>query len=539
MSWESLDAAAAQGMSVAHLASEHPDRVAILSESDRRTYAELNDRVNRVARALRRAGLERGDGVALVSPNRIEFAEVFFATQRCGLRLTPVSWHLTPEEIAYVVEDSGARALMIDAALAETAGPAGAAPQLTLKLAIGGPVAGFDAFEATLAAESGANIEGASLGDLMLYTSGTTGRPKGVRRELPDPERAVLGYKLLVGAFDFRPGESDITLATGPLYHSGPINLCLSIPVNNGIPTFLMEKWEAEKMLRLLQEHSVTHTFCVPTMFRRLLSLPAAVREAYDVDRLRFIIHGAAPTPVDDKRAIIEWFGPIVTEIYAATEGMGSLVSSAEWLAHPGTVGRPNPDGLRILAEDGSEVPAGEIGTVYLLPPGGANFAYHGDAAKTAAAMRDGFFTVGDMGYVDDAGYLFLTGRSAELILSGGTNVYPAEIDDVILAHPQVADAAAVGTPDADWGEVVKAVVVPAPGAAHDEALVASILDHCRERLATIKQPRSVAFVDTIPAARPAKSCAAGCAIDTRADRPAAAAAAAARKTEMSNTSLD
>jgi long-chain acyl-CoA synthetase len=486
-------------MSVAYLAAQHPERVAILSESDRRTYAELNARVNRVARSLRDAGLQRGDGVALVSPNRIEFAEVFFATQRCGLRLTPVSWHLTAEEIAYVVADSRARALVIDAKLADTAAAAGAAPDLALKLAIGGSVPDFEDFEAALAARSGADIDDASLGDLMLYTSGTTGRPKGVRRELPDPERAVLGYKMLVGAFDFRPGERDITLATGPLYHSGPINLCLSIPVNNGIPTFLMEKWEAEKMLRLLQEHSVTHTFCVPTMFRRLLSLPAATREAYDVSALRFIIHGAAPTPVDDKRAIIEWFGPIVTEIYAATEGMGSLVGSAEWLAHPGTVGRPNPDNIRILAEDGSAVPAGEIGTVYLLPAGGANFEYHGDSAKTSAAMRDGFFSVGDMGYVDDAGYLFLTGRSAELILSGGTNVYPAEIDEVILTHPHVADAAAVGVPDADWGEVVKAIIVPAAGHTADAALEAAILAHCRERLATIKQPRSIAFVDEIP----------------------------------------
>ena len=499
MSWDSLDAAAAQGMSIAYIAAPHPERIAILSERGSRSYAELNTRVNQLARSLRAAGLERGDGVALVSPNCIEFAEVFFATQRCGLRLTPVSWHLTPEEIAYIVADSRARALVIHARLAETAGPAGSVPDLVLKLSIGGALPGFGDFETALADHDGDDIDGPSLGDVMLYTSGTTGRPKGVRRALPDPERAVLGYKLLVAAFDFRAGEHDITLATGPLYHSGPINLCLSIPVNNGIPTFLMDQWDAEKMLRLIEEHQVTHTFCVPTMFRRLLSLPQATRKSYDISKLRFIIHGAAPTPVEDKRAIIEWFGPIVTEIYAATEGMGSLVTSKEWLAHPGSVGRPSPDNIRILGEDGSPVPAGETGTVYLLPAGGGDFEYQGDREKTAAAKRDGFFSVGDRGYLDDDGYLFLTGRSAELILSGGTNVYPAEIDEVILAHPQVRDAAAVGVDDDEWGEVVKAVVVPEPGADADAALASSILEHCRKRLATIKLPRSVDFTDEIP----------------------------------------
>jgi long-chain acyl-CoA synthetase len=234
-------------------------------------------------------------------------------------------------------------------------------------------------------------------------------------------------------------------------------------------------------------------------MFRRLLALPEAVRRRYDVSSLRFVIHGAAPCPVEDKRAIIEWFGPIVTELYAATEGMGTLVSSEEWLKRPGTVGRPAPENVRILDEAGLPVPTGEIGTVWLRPVAGADFEYHGDADKTRGAHRAGFFTVGDVGHLDADGYLFLTGRTAEVVITGGTNVYPAEIDGVVLAHPDVEDAAVVGVPDPEWGEVLKAVVVPAPGVAADAALSRSILDHCEAKLPSFKRPRSLEFADEIP----------------------------------------
>ncbi|MGI9589788.1 MAG: AMP-binding protein, partial [Myxococcota bacterium] len=402
-------------------------------------------------------------------------------------------------EVAYVAADCGARALIVAAGFAEAAGRADdQAGSASLRLAIGGPLPGYDDFEATVAGASGEDPADPRLGDTMLYTSGTTGRPKGVRRALPDPAKAVLGYKLLSAVFDFRPDEADIALATGPLYHSGPINLCLAIPINHGIPTYLMEKWDAEEMLRLIAKHRVTHTFCVPTMFRRLLALPEEVRASYDLSTLRFVIHGAAPTPVEDKRAIIEWLGPIVTEIYAATEGMGSLVSSEEWLVRPGTVGRPAGQ-VRIVDERGEPVPPGAIGTVFLQPVGGGDFEYHGDAEKTSGAKRDGYFTVGDMGYVDDEGYLFLTGRSAEVVICGGTNVYPAEVDAVLLEHPAVRDGAAVGVPDAEWGEVVRAVVALESDASAGEALAADILAHCRAVLPTFKTPRGVDFVDEIP----------------------------------------
>jgi long-chain acyl-CoA synthetase len=499
VSFASLDEAAARGMSLAWQASQHPERTAIFSAAGDCTFALLNERVNRVAHALRAAGLQPGDGVALLCMNRTEFAEVFFATQRSGLRLTPINWHMRPEEVAYVAADCGARALLVDARFPEAsalaAEQAGAAE---LRLAIGGSLPGYGDYEAAIADASGEDVSDPRLGDTMLYTSGTTGRPKGVRRAMPDPEKAVLGYKLLSAVFDFRPDEADVALATGPLYHSGPINLCLAIPINHGIPTYLMEKWDAERMLGLISKHRVTHTFCVPTMFRRLLALPDEVRSAADLSTLRFVIHGAAPTPVEDKQAIIEWLGPIVTEIYAATEGMGCLVSSAEWLARPGTVGRPSGD-IRIVDEQGEPVPRGSVGTVFLQPVGGGDFEYHGDTEKTAGAKRDGYFTVGDLGYLDDEGYLFLTGRSAEVIISGGTNIYPAEIDAVLLRHPAVRDGAAVGVPDAEWGEVVKAVVALEADATPGDALAEEILAHCKSELATYKTPRNVDFVEEIP----------------------------------------
>lgn len=499
MSFDDLDAAAACGMSLAFQAAAHPGRVAIVSARGDRSFAELNDRTNRTARALRALGVAAGDGVALLSPNRPEFAEVFFACQRIGARLTPINWHLTADEIAYIVDDSGAVALCADAELEEAARRAAAAPQLRGRIAIGTSLDGFTPFEEAIASESGRDIDDPRLGDTMLYTSGTTGRPKGVRRAMPEPRKAVEGMKLLSAVFGFDPNGRDTALATGPLYHSGPIHLCLSIPINAGIPTILMERWRPEEMLRLIAEHGVTHTYCVPTMFSRLLALPAETRSAYDVSSLRFVIHGAAPCRVEDKHAIIEWFGPIVTEIYAATEGMGTLVTSQEWLAKPGTVGRPAPDAVRILDEHGAALPAGETGTVFIRPMAGAEFEYWGAPDKTRDALRDGYFTVGDMGHLDGDGYLFLTGRSAEVIISGGTNVYPAEIDGALVSHPAVADAAAFGAADPDWGEVVHAAVVARPDTEPSEELAAALLTHYAALLPSYKRPRAIRFLTEIP----------------------------------------
>ncbi|MEZ4216575.1 MAG: AMP-binding protein [Myxococcota bacterium] len=494
-------AAARVGMSLSHRASLHPERDAIRCEHGDRTFAALNARANRLLRALRARGLRAGDGVAIVSRNRPEFAEAFFACLRGGLRFTPVNWHGSEDEIAYVVADCEARALVCDAAFAPAAARAreAAGARLDVRLAVGGALDAFEPFEDALAPESGDDVEDASLGDTMLYTSGTTGRPKGVRRAPPEPDTAAVGLQLLIGVFDFRADAGDVSLATGPLYHSGPLNLCLNAPLSAGVPVVLMDKWDARRMLALLERHGVTHTFCVPTMFHRLLALPEGERRACDTSRLRFVIHGAAPTPVEDKRRMIEWLGPILTEIFASTEGPGTFVSSQEWLARPGTVGRPAPGAVRILDERGAELPPGEVGVVHLRAAPGASFEYFKDAEKTRAAQRDGFYTVGDVGYLDDEGYLFLTGRSAELAIVGGTNVYPAEIDDVLLLHDAVEDAAAFGVPSAEWGEEIEAIVALAPDASPGDALAEALRAHCRERLPTIKIPRRIAFVERVP----------------------------------------
>jgi long-chain acyl-CoA synthetase len=494
-------AAASVGMSLSYRAAQHPDRDAIRCEHGDRSFAELNARTNRLVRALRARGLAAGDGVAIVSHNRPEFAEVQFACLRAGLRLTPVNWHGTPDEVAYIVDDCEARALVVDGALPASASRARAlaGSRLLAALAVGEGVDGFEGYEEALASEPAHDIADPVLGDVMLYTSGTTGRPKGVRRAAPDPTAAGLAQRAMTAVFGYRADVGDVSLATGPLYHSGPLNICMQWPISAGLPVVLMDRWDAERMLALIEQHRVTHTFCVPTMFHRLLALPDEVRGRYDVSTLRFIIHGAAPTPVEDKRRIIEWFGPIVTEIFAATEGPGTFVSSQEWLERPGTVGRPDPANVRIVGDDGTPMPTGEPGTVYLRAAGGARFEYFKSPEKTEAAFDGEFFTVGDVGYLDDEGYLFLTGRSAELILIGGTNVYPAEIDDALLQHPAVRDAAAVGVPNAEWGEEVKAVVSLAPGHAPSPGLAREILDHCRVTLPTIKVPRSLDFVDEVP----------------------------------------
>jgi len=364
---------------------------------------------------------------------------------------------------------------------------------------MGGPLPGFERYEAALGEQLGHDIDDPQLGDTMLYTSGTTGRPKGVRRAPPDPAIAGLALQAMTAVFGYRADEGDVSLATGPLYHSGPLNICMQWPISSGLPVVLMDRWTAEGMLERIERHRVTHTFCVPTMFHRLLALPEEARRRYDISTLRFIIHGAAPTPVEDKHRIIEWFGPIVTEIFASTEGPGTFMSSEEWLKRPGTVGRPNPDDVRIVGTDGSEMPTGEPGTLYLRAAAGSRFEYFKAKEKTESAFDGDFFTVGDVGYLDEEGYLFLTGRSAELILIGGTNVYPAEIDDALLLHPAVHDAAAIGVPDEEWGEVVKAVVSLAQGFEPSDALAREIVDHCSERLPTLKLPRSVDFVDEVP----------------------------------------
>jgi len=489
---EELDAAG-RGMLLALHARRRPERLALDGPGGPRSFATLNAGANRLARALRARGLRAGDAVALLCSNRAEFVEALYATLRAGLRLTPVNWHLTAEEIGYVVRDCEARAVLADARFAAAATRL---PEVPVRLAIGGAIDGFESYDSALAAASPEDIADPQLGAAMIYTSGTTGRPKGVLRAPAPPERALAPY---IESAGFR-AEGDLALLCGPLYHTAPLRLGLMVPLSMGVGAVLMDRWEAEAMLALVAERRCTHTHVVPTMFYRLAALPDAVRSAFDLTSLRWVLHGAAPCPPELKARMIGWLGPVVWEYYAGTEGSGTLIGPADWLARPGSVGRPVPGvTVRILDDEGRAVPDGTEGTVYIRAAGGARFEYFKDPAKTAATYRGELFTMGDVGRLDAEGHLHLTGRSAEVIISGGVNIYPTETDAALLAHPAVADAAAIGVPDPEWGEAVKAVVVLRAGERPSSTLADAIIGHCRTCIAAYKCPRSVDFVEALP----------------------------------------
>ena len=486
-----------KGMATAVYATAHPDRMAVISEFGDRTFRELNERTNQLVRALRQLGAGHGDTVALVCRNRPEFVEVYEAVLRAGLRLTPINWHLTAEEIAYIVDDSGAVVVIGDASFADTlvvtAKLLAGSPAL---LAVGGDIDGFASYDDALAAQDATNIDDPEPGGAMLYTSGTTGRPKGVRRAMG---LAPALYRLH-SRNSPHAGDTNRSLVTGPLYHAAPLSISLTAPLAAGLGLVLMDAWSPEETLRLIEQHGITHTHLVPIMFHRLLSLDDDAKQRYDLSSLKLVLHGAAPCPVDVKRRMIEWWGPVIEEYYAATEGGGTYINSKDWLERPGSVGKANIGStVLVRAEDGSDAAPGEIGTVWFKRSEIEPFEYHGDPEKTASVHRGDFFTLGDMGYMDEDGYVFLTGRTAELIISGGVNIYPAEIDAVLLEHPAVGDVACVGVPNDEWGEEVKAVVEVRDGYAAGDELARELVAFCRDRLAHFKCPHTVDFVDDLP----------------------------------------
>ncbi len=491
--------AAGQGMTLAYWAARQPDVPAIISDAGDRTYAELNADANRLARALRARGVTAGDSLGLMCSNRPEFPTVLGTTLRSGLRLTTINWHLTGEEAGYILNDCEAKVFVADARFADAAKAAlDHAPNATVRIAVGGEIDGFETWESLLEGQDGSDIDDPTIGGQMLYTSGTTGRPKGVNRPRNPEAAKLVAAGVLSGPTNYEPGVS-VNLCTGPLYHAAPLAFSLSIPLLAGATVVLMDGWSAADTLRLIEEHKVTHIHMVPTMFHRLLSLPDDVKQNADIESVTYIVHGAAPCPVSVKQGIIEWFGPVVNEYYAATEGSGTTIGSEEWLKKPGTVGKPpTPDHIRILDDDGNDLPAGEIGTVYLKAPPG-RFEYYKDPEKTASSYRDTHFTLGDVGYLDEDGYLFLTDRSANLIISGGVNVYPAEVEAEMIAHPAVGDVAVIGVPDDEWGEVVVAVVEPQPDVEPSEELAAELIAFARDRLAHYKCPRRVDFRAELP----------------------------------------
>lgn len=487
-------------MVLALWAALQPDDLAIASPHGTRTFRELNARANQLTRGLRSRGFAAGDSIALLCSNRPEFAEVLAAAHRSGLRLTPINWHLTADEAGYILDDCEAKVLVVDARFAETARAAASrAPMATVLLAVGGAIDGFESYDAAIGTHDPSNIDDPTIGGTMLYTSGTTGRPKGVYRPLGAAAAATQTASARLSAAMAAEGPS-MHLCTGPLYHAAPLAFSLAVPLAQGMGVVLMDGWDAEETLRLIEAYRITHTHMVPTMFHRLLSLPEAVRSKYDTSSLRFVIHGAAPCPVPVKRALLEWWGPIVYEYYAATEGGATFVAPEEWLARPGTVGKPlTKDYIRILDDGGQELPAGEVGTIYLYGAASAGFAYYKDAAKTAAAFRDDHFTLGDVGYLDEDGYLFLTDRSADVLISGGVNIYPAEVEAVLIAHTAVGDVAVIGVPNDEWGEEVKAVVETQPGVLGSPTLEAELIGWCQGRLARFKCPRTIDFVPELP----------------------------------------
>jgi long-chain acyl-CoA synthetase len=487
-----------RGMLPSYWAERQGDRVALISPFGDRTFAEVNANANRLVRALRARGVTAGDGVALMCSNRPEFLEVLAASQRDGLRLTTVNWHLTGEEVGYIVDDCDAAAFIADARFADAAREAAAlAPNVRARIAVGGDIEGFESWDDVIAPEQGDDIDDPTLGMTMLYTSGTTGRPKGVHRRT-NPAAVLELARLAL----YDP-DQHVHLCTGPLYHAAPLSFSLAAPATGGVPIVLMDNWSAEETLRLVEQHRVTHTHLVPTMFHRLLSLPADVKARYDPSSLFIVIHGAAPCPVHVKQRMIEWWGPVLWEYYAATEGSGTLVGSTEWLTKPGTVGKPNPvDQVKVFDGDGSEAAPNTIGTVFLKAPAKieeGRFEYYKSPDKTAGSYRGEYFTLGDVGYLDSDGYLFLTDRSAHLIISGGVNIYPAEVEAALIEHPAVGDVGVIGAPDDDWGEVVVAVVEPQPGIVGTDKLATELIEWCRARIAHYKCPRRVEFVEALP----------------------------------------
>ncbi|MGW6360390.1 acyl-CoA synthetase [Streptomyces sp. NPDC055092] len=481
-------------------ATADPGRTVLVApDGEEWTAGRLHADVNKLVHGLRAAGLERGDAFAVVLPNGVEFFTAFLAASQAGLYLVPVNHHLVGPEIAWIVADSGAKVLIAHERFAEQAVAAAdeAALPAGRRYAVG-TVDGFRPYAQLLDGQPESVPDDRTLGWVMNYTSGTTGRPRGIRRPLPGklPEETYLGGFL--GIFGIKPFDDNVHLVCSPLYHTAVLQFA-GASLHIGHTLVLMDKWNPEDMLRLIDTFKCTHTHMVPTQFHRLLALPDSIRSAYDVSAMRHAIHGAAPCPDHVKRAMIDWWGHSVEEYYAASEGGGAFATAEDWLKKPGTVGKAWPiSELAVFDDDGNRLPAGELGTVYMKMSTGG-FSYHKDETKTKKNRIGDFFTVGDLGILDEDGYLFLRDRKIDMIISGGVNVYPAEIESALLTHPAVADAAAFGIPNDDWGEEVKAVVEPAEGHAATDTLAAEILAHCERRLAGYKRPKTVDFIETMP----------------------------------------
>jgi acyl-CoA synthetase (AMP-forming)/AMP-acid ligase II len=487
-------------------AAEHPDRPAVITGSGHVvTFAELEAASCRLAQALRVHGLEAGDHVALVLPNDHRTHEVAWAAQRSGLYYTLVNTHLAPEEAAYIVNDCGAKVLITSSRLADLAAALiELTPDVGLRLMVtmdgNATTEGYQDYDSFVAGHPSTPLESETEGSPMLYSSGTTGRPKGIRRDLtghPFGADATLA-PMLTHLMGYRDG--DVYLSPAPLYHSAPLVWSMTVQRLGGT-VVVMERFDPEQCLQLIEQYGVTHGQFVPTMFVRMLKLPDATRAAYDLSSVKSIVHAAAPCAPEVKRRMIDWWGPVVNEYYSGTEGGGMTWATAtEALERPGTVGRALFGVIHICADDGSEAVTGEDGVVWFDSGQLARFEYNNDPEKTRQTFNEhGWSTLWDVGHLDADGFLYLTDRKLFMIVSGGVNIYPQEIEDVLVLHPAVADVAVFGVPEPEMGEEVKAVVQPAPGVMASPELAEEIMVFCRERLSHYKCPRSVDFTEALP----------------------------------------
>ncbi len=478
-------------------AASAPHRPAVILGDRVVTYGELEARSNRFAHALRSAGLEVGGHLAVLMENRAEYFEVVWGALRAGLLVTPINWHLSTVEAAYIVGDCGASALVASAPRADVVAGIDA-PALTVRLAVGGPIDGFDSYERTLAAQPSTPLDDECEGNWMFYSSGTTGRPKGIRQTrvgapLGEPTPFTGMLRLLYGG-----DEQTRYLSPAPLYHAAPLGWATAVHRLGGT-VVVTERFDPVGFLGEIERHRVTLAQVVPTHLVRLLKLPVEVRTGFDLSSLRTLVHAAAPCPVEVKRAVLDWLGPVVYEYYSGSEGVGfCAIGPQEWLEHPGSVGRSMLGPVHIVGDDGGELAPRAEGRVYF--EGAARFEYTGDPARSAEAFDErGWGTFGEVGWVDEDGYLYLTDRVSNMIISGGVNIYPREIEDVLIAHPAVADVVVIGVPDAEMGESVRAVVQPLAPVADPAAFAAELTAFVRERIAHYKAPRSVVLLAELP----------------------------------------
>ncbi len=491
------------------IADTNPDQAALIDERGSTSWSALDERANRVINALRARGLEPGSTVALMTGNRREAFEITMAAAHAAWVIVPVNWHWVEDELVYVIEDAGADALVVEDRFLDVGRAAasrlGAACPVRVVIgdAVPGDAGSFEAYESVLGSGAPTEPRDQAMGGPMFYTSGTTGFPKGVRSSLTAVGADVAMLELIGAGFSDMLGlpSGGVTLLEGPMYHSAQWVFSVFPLVGRRSTVVMRHQFDPAETLELIDRHAVTNVHLVPTQFLRMLKLPESVRASFDGSSLVVAYHGAAPCPPAVKRSMLDWWGPKVTEYYGGTEGgFLTMISGEEWLEHPGSIGRALATvDLRILDAEGRDCPANTSGQIYFKSLMGSDFEYHNAPEKTAEAhSSDGYGTLGDIGHVDEEGFVFLSDRKIDMIISGGVNIYPAEIEAVLVTHPTVADAAVFGVPDDEFGEQVKAVVELAAGVEGDEDLARTLIDHVRDHLAGYKSPRTVDFVASL-----------------------------------------